>query len=131
MDTERAKTAYDIANNYGFKYYDQSQLGMYKEYGDSFGNEIWLWQERQQCKVWIGFRQHHDLCIRIDCNQKSYAAELVETVEGCNYVRNEERLIEFSHMKHFKSDDTYRVLSEELEKLFDIIPEIQALEGLN
>lgn len=131
LDTERAKTAYDIANNYGFKYYDQSQLGMYKEYGDSFGNEIWLWQERQQCKVWIGFRQHHDLCIRIDCNQKSYAAELVETVEGCNYVRNEERLIEFSHMKHFKSDDTYRVLSEELEKLFDIIPEIQALEGLN
>lgn len=42
LDTERAQIAYDIAQNYGFVYNDENQLGMYQEYGDSFGNEIWI-----------------------------------------------------------------------------------------
>ncbi|PJE98613.1 DUF262 domain-containing protein, partial [Prevotella intermedia] len=55
LDTERAKIANAIANNYGFEYYDSNQLNMYKQYSDSFGNDIWLKQNRGYCTLWIGF----------------------------------------------------------------------------
>ena len=129
LDTDRAKIAYNIAFNYGFEYEDPHQLEMFKKYGDSFGNEIWLWQERQQCKLWIGFCQYHKLVIRIVCHQKQYTTELVEGIDGCKYVEGMERTVELPSMLHFKADTTYRLLSEKLEELFDIIPEIQTLDG--
>lgn len=131
LDTERAKTAYNIAMNYGFEYDDPGQLKMFKMYGDSYGNDIWLFQNRQQCKIWIGFCQYHILVIRIDCHNKQYAAELVETIEGCKYVEGKERLVELPAMTHFKAESTYSLLSEKLEKLFDVIPEIQTIGFLN
>lgn len=47
LDTERAKTACKIAENYGFSFNDVNQADMFKQYKDCFGNEIWLKQERQ------------------------------------------------------------------------------------
>lgn len=131
LDTERAKIAYNIAKNYGFHYYDPAQLDMFQRYNDSFGNEIWLLQERQQCKLWIGFCQYHALRVRIECNQKAYAAELIEKLAGCSYVGNEERLVEIQALRHFEYNETYNDLSKKIEELFDLIPEIQTIGGIN
>ena len=131
LDTERAKIAFNIANSYGFHYDDPSQLDMYRKYGDSFGNEIWLWQDRQQCKLWIGFCQYHTLRVRIECHQKQYAAELMESLEGSKYARDDERLIEIPVLNHFRADETYSVLSKKIEELFEIIPEIETLDCIN
>ena len=127
LDTERAKIAYDIAVNFGLEYYDPGQLEMFRKYGDSYGNDIWLWQDRQHCRLWIGFWQYHKLVVRIECHHKQYAAELVEAIEGSKYVEGKERIVEIPEMKHFKADTTYNLLSKKLEELFDIIPGIQTI----
>lgn len=124
LDTERAKTAYKIAESYGMDYYDNNQLQMYKEYGDSFGNEIWLKQDRQNCTLWIGFCQHHDLRIQIECKTKKYAKELLKVFEGSDYIDDDERWIKLPYQKHFKNQKTYRDLANVLENIFDIIPEL-------
>lgn len=104
---------------------------MYRQYDDSFGNEIWLWQNRQQCKLWIGFCQYHTLRVRIECHQKQYDAELMEIMDSCRYVRDDERLTEVPILNHFRTDDTYSIMSKRLEKLFEIIPEIQTINSIN
>lgn len=102
LDTERAKTAYKIAESYGMDYYDNNQLQMYKSYGDSFGNEIWLKENRQNCTLWVGFCQHHELRVQIECKTKKYARELLEVFEGSDYIDDDERWIKIPYQTHFK-----------------------------
>ena len=124
LDTERAKTAYKIAENYGMDYCDNDQLQMYKKYGDSFGNEIWLNQDRQNCILWIGFCQYHELRIQIECKTKKYAKELLEVFEGSTYINDDERWIKIPYQNHFKYQKTYRDLAKVLENIFEKIPEL-------
>lgn len=127
LDTERASIAYDIVQNYSFVYNDENQLSMYKEYGDSFGNEIWLKQERQKCIIWVGFCQHHELCIQLQCKTKKYAKELLETIEGSSYVDDDEYWLQITSLEHCKKEKTYNSLSKKLEELFVVIPELETL----
>ncbi|MGM9693062.1 MAG: hypothetical protein ACI3X6_07605 [Alloprevotella sp.] len=124
LDTERAKIAYKIAENYGMDYYDNNQLQMYKEYGDSFGNEIWLKEDRLNCTLWVGFCQHHELRVQIECKTKKYAKELLEVFEESDYINDDERWIEIPYQTHFKYQKTYGDLAKVLENIFDIIPEL-------
>ncbi len=124
LDTERSQIAYDIVQNYGFVYNDENQLGMYKEYGDSFGKDIWLKQERHKCTLWVGFCQHHELCFELECKTKKYAKELLETIEGSSYIDDDEYRLQITPLEHFKKEKTYNNLSEKLEELFEVIPEL-------
>lgn len=124
LDTERAKTAYKIAENYGMNYYDNNQLQMYKKYGDSFGNEIWLKEDRLNCTLWVGFCQHHELRVQIECKTKKYAKELLEVFEESDYINDDEKWIKIPYQTHFKYQKTYRDLAKVLENIFDIIPEL-------
>ena len=101
-----------------------NQLQMYKKYGDSFGNEIWLKQDRQNCILWIGFCQYHELRIQIECKTKKYAKELLEVFEGSTYIDDDERWIKIPYQKHFKYQKTYRDLAKVLENIFEKIPEL-------
>ena len=121
LDTERAEIAYDIAQNYGFVYNDENQLGMYQEYGDSFGNEIWITQERQKCILWVGFCQHHELRIQLECKTKKYAKELLETIKGSSYIDDNEYWLQITSLEHFKKETSYNSLSKKLEELFEVI----------
>lgn len=122
LDTERAQIAYDIVQNYGFVYNDENQLGMYQEYGDSFGNEIWITKERQKCILWVGFCQHHELCIQLECKTKKYAKELLETIKGSSCIDDNEYWLQITSLEHFKKETTYNSLSKKLEELFKVIP---------
>lgn len=123
LDTERAKTAYKIAENYGFSFNDVNQEEMFKQYKDCFGNDIWLKQERQKCTLWVGFCQHHELRIQIECDTKKYAKELFEVLENSSYVADNERLVQVPSLEHFKYLKTYNALAKVFEHLFEVIPE--------
>jgi hypothetical protein len=122
LDTERAKIANTIANNYGLEYNDPNQLKMYNQYGDSFGNDIWLKQEREQCTIWIGFCQYHELRIQFECKTKKYAKELFKLLEDSSYIDGDERWIQIPSLEHFKKNKTVKALSRKLEKILDVIP---------
>ena len=128
LDTERAKIANTIALNYGFEYYDANQLNMYQQYGDCFGNDIWLKQEREQCTLWIGFCQYHEIKIQFECKTKKYAKELFDLLEGCSYIDDDERWVKIPSLKHFKKTKTVKELSGELEEIFEVVPESNKLE---
>ena len=124
LDTERAKIASSIASKYDFEYYDSNQLDMYKQYGDSFGNEIWLKQERNQCTLWVGFCKHHELRIQFECKTKKYARELFELLEGCSYIFDDDNLwLQIPSLHHFKTIKTIKALSAKLEEIFEVISE--------
>ena len=127
LDTERAKIAYTIANNYGFHYTDPSQLEMFKKYGDSFGNEIWLRQERQQCVLQIGFCQYHNLKVQLECHSKLYAQELLNVFEGSCLIGDNEICVQLPTLQHFKEQETISSLSKILEDVFEKVPEIETL----
>ena len=128
LDTERAKIAFAIADTYGFEYFDPNQLGMFKQYGDSFGNEIWLKQKRQHCTLWVKFCAFHELKIQFECDTKKYAKELFDLLEGCSYIDEDERLVQIPSLTHFKKTQTINALKKELEDIFDVIPEANKLE---
>jgi hypothetical protein len=128
LDTERAKIANTIALNYGFEYYDANQLNMYQQYGDCFGNDIWLKQEREQCTLWIGFCQYHEIKIQFECKTKKYAKELFDLLEGCSYIDDDERWVKIPSLKHFKKTKTVKELSGELEEIFEVVPESNKLD---
>lgn len=121
LDTERAKIANAIANNYGFEYYDSNQLNMYKQYSDSFGNDIWLKRNRRHCTVWIGFCLHHELKIRFECKTKKYAKELFELLEDCIYIDGDERWVQIPSLTHFKKTNTVKDLSAKIESVFEVV----------
>lgn len=123
LDTERAKIANAIANNYGFEYYDSNQLNMYKQYSDSFGNDIWLKQNRGYCTLWIGFCQHHELRIQFDCKTKKYAKELFGLLKDCSFIDGDERWVQIPSLVHFKKKETVKDLSAKIEYIFEVVTE--------
>ena len=123
LDTERAKIANTIANNYGFDYHDLNQLDMYKQYGDSFGNEIWLKQDRAHCILWIGFCQYHELRIQFECRTKKYAKELFGLLEDCSFIDGDERWVQIPSLVHFKKKKTVKDLSATIEDIFEVVTE--------
>jgi hypothetical protein len=123
LDTERAKIAYTIANNYSLEYNDPNQFNMYKQYGDSFGNDIWLKQEREQCTLWIGFCQHHELRIQFECKTKKYAKELFNLLEDCSFIDGDEHWVQIPSLVHFKKTKTIQELSAEIEDIFEVVLE--------
>lgn len=118
LDTERAKIAYTIAKDYGFDYCDQNQLDMYKQYGDSFGNDIWLKQNRGYCTLWIGFCQYHELRIQFECKTKKYAKELFGLLKDCSFIDGDERWVQIPSLVHFNKD-----LSATIEDIFEVVTE--------
>ena len=127
LDTERAKTAYKIAENYGLSFNDEGQLKMFNQYNDCYGNEIWLTQERQNCTLWVGFCQHHELRIQIECKTKKYAKELLEVFNDSDYIDGNERWVQVPYLKHFKQQKTYKALAKVLDEIFEVIPEIETI----
>ncbi len=130
LDTERAKTAFKIAEKFGMSFYDKEQLKMFKQFNDCYGNEIWLKQDRQNCTIWVGFCQHHELCIQIECKTKKYAKELLKILEDSEYIDDDERWLQIPSLQHFKQQKTYNDLAKVLEKLFEKIPSIENIVKL-
>lgn len=122
LDTERAKTAFKIAEKFGMSFNDEGQLKMFKHFNDCYGNEIWLKQDRHNCTLWVGFCQHHELSIQIECKTKKYAKELLEVFEDSEYIDDDERWLQIPSLQHFKQQKTYNALAMVLEKLFKEIP---------
>lgn len=122
LDTERAKIAFNIANSYGLDYDDSHQLDMYKKYGDSFGNEVWLKQERQKCIFWIGFCQHHQLKVILRCHSKQYAKELQNMFERSTLDENEIK-VELPSLTHFKEQETISSLAQMINNVFEKVPQ--------
>lgn len=121
LDTERAKIAEAIAKKYDFEYCDQNQFNMYKEYGDCFGNEISLKQDRKCCTLKIWFCLNHTLKILLDCQTKEYAEELNEQLESASIHEDERRLC-FPDLIHFDQTKTMQDLSAVLDNIFKIVP---------
>ena len=96
---------------------------MYKQYGDSFGNDIWLKQEREQCTLWIGFCQHHELRIQFECKTKKYAKELFNLLEDCSFIDGDEHWVQIPSLVHFKKTKTIQELSAEIEDIFEVVLE--------
>ena len=119
LDTERATIAYTIANKYGFEYSDLNQLNMFRQFGDSFGNELWLKKELGECLFWIGFCQNHGLRIQLECKTKEYAEKLFDLLEGsdCVYVDEAKLKIEIPSLTHFKATTTIEELSKKIEDI--------------
>lgn len=121
LDTERAKIAEAIAKKYDFEYCDQNQFNMYKEYGDCFGNEISLKQDRKCCTLKIWFCLNHTLKILLDCQTKEYAEELNEQLESAS-IHEDERRLYFPDLIHFDQTKTMQDLSAVLDNIFKIVP---------
>lgn len=121
LDTERAKIANSIANIYDFEYCDLNQLNMFQQYGDCFGNEIWLKKERKQCILWIGFCQYHELKIQFECKTKKYAKELLESLKDCSYIDHDERIVQIPSLIHFKKGNTFKKLSAKIKEIFEVV----------
>ena len=127
LDTDRAKLAKTVADNYGLSFDDPNQLVTYNNYGDCYGNEVWLSLELSMGRLWVGFCQHHDLQIRIDCQTKSYASELLEKFESSSLVGDNERLVMVASLAHDDYEHTIGSLQKEIEKVLDIVPELPKL----
>ena len=127
LDTERAKTAHSVAENYGLIYSDQNQENMYNQYGDCFGNDIWLKQERQNCTVWVGFCLWHEVKIEVESKTRKYAADLLAEFENAKLITEDERWVKLYSLHHFQESNTYNEISKALEKVFDIIPKIETI----
>ncbi|MBO7598567.1 MAG: DUF262 domain-containing protein [Bacteroidales bacterium] len=126
LDTERAKVAYDIASKYELHFDDYNQRIMFQKYGDSYGNEIWLYKYLALCKLWIGFSQNHELCIRFECDSQQYAQELQGIFEGSR-LGNDPKWLLMPSLIHFKKDKTMSDLEERLEHIFKVVPETERL----
>ena len=100
---------------------------MYKEYGDCFGNEIWIKQKRQKCTVWVGFCLYHELRVEIESETKKYAAELLQEFEGSKYITDDNRWVMLPALKHFTHQKTYNSVKKVIEEVFEIIPEIETI----
>lgn len=124
LDTERAKVAYTIAKTYGLNFDDQNQLNMYNSFGDCFGNEIWLYQERSLGKLWVGFCQYHQLSVRLECKTRNDAENVIPKIEGSSIVSDNERLIQIAILEHDDYEHTEKELSDVIEEVFNIIPEV-------
>lgn len=131
LDTERAAIAYRVANAYGFNYYDDRQLDMYEQYGDSFGNEIWLSQECQQCTFWVGLCKNHETIFSLNARSEQYAQALLKKFEGSHTIDEDGRIVRLPVIPHFREDESFRIISEKLEEVFKKVHEIETLLNSN
>lgn len=122
LDTERAKVAYGIALKYDLHFYDPNQMIMFQKYGDSFGNEIWLYKDFAHCKLWIGFCQYHELRVLFECVTQMDAKELLGKLEESR-LGNEPKWLLMPSLVHFKKGKTMKDLEERLEQIFKVVPE--------
>ena len=121
LDTERAKIAYEIAKEFQLEYNDENQRRMFEAYGDSFGSEIWLSQERESCTLWVGFCSRHEVRIQFGCHTKKYAKELLDILpDGCSYVDDDKKWVQIVPMSHFKAEETIPALSKKLKELMKL-----------
>lgn len=124
LDTERGRMANDLCIEYAFNFYDENQKIMFLDYGDCFGNRIWLEQDRKNSKVWVGFDLYHELKIEIDCDTDSQAKELLERFDGSEYKGDSGICIQLPMLYHSSKERTYKKLCCVMEKIFETIPEI-------
>ena len=119
LDTERATIAYTIANKYGFEYSDLNQLNMFRQFGDSSGNELWLKKGLGECLFWIGFCQNHELRIQLECKTKEYAEKLFELLKSYDrgYIDEANLKIKIPNLTHFKATTTIEELSKKIEDI--------------
>lgn len=123
IDTERAIMAHNLVSLYGFSFDDDNQRKMYDKYHDCFGNEVWVGQLRKDCKIWVGFRQHHSLQIQIECQTIESASKLVEQFEGASLINDDENWIILPKLSHYSVHSSQNKLFESIENVFEIIPE--------
>jgi hypothetical protein len=97
---------------------------MYNSFGDCFGNEIWLYQERSLGKLWVGFCQYHQLSVRLECKTRNDAENVIPKIEGSSIVSDNERLIQIAILEHDDYEHTEKELSDVIEEVFNIIPEV-------
>lgn len=121
LDTERVSVADYLYNRYGFKYEDKKQEQMYREYGDCFGKELCMYQERNNCTVWVSFKSNHSTSIALTCDTTSYANDLGTRFKGSSVEGKTVRLPlpQFMCMKKEEACDR---LTIELNRIIEIIP---------
>ena len=95
---------------------------MYSQYGDSFGNDIWLKKDFGQCVLWIGFCLGHVLEVKLECKTKKDAEELLELLEGSRCIEGDERLVRLLPLVHFKAEETIEELSKKINEIVEVIP---------
>ena len=125
LDSERAMMAYKLYESYGFSFNDENQKAMYENYRDCFGNAIWIYQQRTNCKIWIGFDLYHELKIQIECRTKKYARELLGIFEPSVYCDNDEYQIQLPNGEHGSFKHSYKNICERIEYIFELIPELE------
>lgn len=122
IDTERAKMASSLSVDYGFEYNDQNQADMILDYSDSFGNSIWMYQERDNCTIWVCFDLNHELIIRLEVKTKKYAKELLSLFEDGKIIDEDEKLIELPILEHSSKKRSYVKLCSVIDDVFKKIP---------
>lgn len=123
LDTERGQMAHDLCNAYGFEFFEQSQKEMFDKYQDCFGNAVWIKQDRTDCCIWVGFIQHHNLVVQIQCTTIDKAKELHEVFESSKIIKEYENLVQLECMTHYTKKETFEKLCSEIENVFEKIPE--------
>lgn len=126
LDTDRAKVAAFLHSAYGFKYEDKYQKSMYDNYGDCFGNELWMKQARKDCVVWVKFSSYHRLNIAIDC-KSSEVAEQYETLFENSRRDTDSLTIELPALNHLEEKKTIENLCPVIEDVFEKIEDDQGL----
>ena len=121
LDTERGSMAKELCNAYGFRFDDRNQEAMYDEYGDCFGNEVWVWQERSECTVWVRFEQHRIARIAIECNTKRLAKELLDSFDGSWLYDEDEKWISLPELRHTSKEKSFKDICNAIEKVFETI----------
>jgi len=125
LDTERARMAYELCKKYGFNFYDEYQEVMYKQYNDCLGNDVWVYQVRKGCEICVGFDQYHKLKFYINTKTKKYAKELLEEFKDSEYIDNDEKRIQLPELEHSSLKRSYAKICNVIEKIFEVIPEIE------
>ncbi|WP_279086842.1 DUF262 domain-containing protein [Bacteroides acidifaciens] len=118
IDTERAKVAQMICDNYGFEFHVFAQKEMYDQYEDCYDNEIWLRQNKSNYNIWIGFCLHHKVYLQIECNTEKMAKQLQEKFVGSKLNDEDHKWLHLPAATHFAKNKTYKDLSKRIEEIF-------------
>jgi len=131
LDTQRAKVAKRIVEEYAFNFCDEDQRKMFDAYCDCFGNEIWLKNECEHCTSYVGFCLWHTLYITIQCKEKEFAEQLFQALkEDYKYKDGTELELELKiPMKHFKQKETFDELSSKIKEINKVVSEIKEIRS--
>lgn len=125
LDSERAMIAEQLVTDLGFDYNDQNQKAMVKQYGHSFGNDLWLVKQMQRdIKLWVGFNLFRQIRIELEFLTKELAADSLSLFHDCAPIKGNERFLLFSTpgLSHLHKDRVYVQLKSILEELINTIP---------